>query len=377
MAIVAVLALSVAAAGGACSSSDGGSSAPSTSAAATTSTFVGTTTTEPSTAVGAAELCDDAVLEQAGPITDGGLSEISGVVASRDQPGVLWVHNDSGHPNEVWAIDHEGAVLGRFTVTGARSIDWEDIGLGAGTSGSGSDLFIGDIGDNAFTPVIGSGLDPRSAANPAVIYRVPEPEIARALGEKSGVDVVPEEETTSADGSETDGASAAASGTEPAVAFPVAYADGPRDAEALLADPETGDVFVISKQWDRSPTGLYRLPADTVMADAPPAGITTMERVADVAGPNGAPGAGPGLITGADISADGTLVALRTYGSVILWDRDLDQTLAETLVQRPTCTRKIDEPQGEAVAFGMGSLSVVTISEGEGVPLNWLSVPAG
>ncbi|MEO6987476.1 MAG: hypothetical protein ABI239_02395, partial [Aquihabitans sp.] len=282
-------------------------------------------------------------------------AEISGVVASRDQPGALWVHNDSGHPNDIWALDHEGGVLGRFTVTGAKSVDWEDIGLGsdpgAGPGVGGSYLYAGDIGDNAFTPVLGAELDPRSETNPVLIYRVAEPEVpAGGSKTETGVD------------------SPVGIATEPAVSFSVAYADGPRDAEALLVDPLTGDLFVISKQWDRSVTGLYRLPADTVAAEVAPQGITTMARVADVAD--------AGLVTGADISANGTLVALRTYADVRLWNRDPDETLAETLAEPPTCTRLVREPQGEAVSFGADGRSLVTISEGQGVPLNWLSVPA-
>ena len=366
--------------GGACSLGSDGSEGTATQITTTTAGPVGstvvastTTTTEPPARPSAAGLCDVAILEPAGPITDGGLTEISGAVVSRDQTDVMWVHNDSGHPNEVWAIDPEGSVLGRFTVPGATSVDWEDIGLGAGPIADRSYLYVGDIGDNSFTPVIGTGLDPRSETKPAVIYRVPEPVVTADPGDDPGVetsaDVTPEA------GSPTGASTEVASGTEPAVAFPVAFADGPRDAEALLADPVSGDVFVIAKQWDRSATGLYRLPATVVGADSAPTGITTMERVADVAGPDGA--TGPGLITGADVSADGTLVVLRTYGSVILWDRDSDETLAETVVESPTCTRAVDEPQGEAVAFGSDSQSLVTISEGEGVPLDWLRVAKG
>lgn len=349
IATAAVLAIA-ATFGGGCSSSDDGSTSPSTSAVASTTTGeIGpsmgnsvTTTSVSAATVGARELCEDSMLEKAGPITDSDLMEISGVVASRDQPEVLWVHNDSGHPNEIWAIDHAGGLLGRFNVTGASSVDWEDIGLGVDLADGGSHLYIGDIGNNSFQPVLGSRADGRSDDNPVVVYRVVEPNVA--------------------DGSRGAGT------TEPATVFNVAYEDGPRDAEALLVDPLNGDVFIISKQWDRTATGLYRLPAETV-ADAAPEGITTLERVADVAD--------AGLVTGADISADGTLVALRTYGDVRLWDRDPSRSLAETLVEPSTCSRPASEPQGEAVAFGPDGQSVVTISEGRGVPLNWLRLRPG
>lgn len=346
---------------GACSNSDDGPSAPSASVASSTdggsSTTTSTSLPRASTVtvtVTAEQLCRDAGLVESGPITEGELNEISGLVASRDQAAVLWVHNDSGHPGEVWAIDHAGAVLSRFDVDGATSVDWEDIAIGAGPAEGESYLYVGDIGDNSFTPVIGRGTEPRTPGDdPVVVYRIPEPAV-----------LDPPADGSTGDDAAFDGT------TETAVAFAVEYADGPRDAEALLADPVTGDVFVISKQWRGGPASLYRLPSDIVVADAASGEAITMERVTEVSSDFG------GLVTGADISADGTLVAVRSYGSVALWGRDLDATVAETLAQPPTCARSVGEPQGEAVAFGPESDSLVTISEGDEVPLNWFRLPA-
>lgn len=291
------------------------------------------------TIVGVERLCTDAVAGSSGPITDPELVEISGVAASRNQPDVLWVHNDSGSPNAIWAIDPDGAVLGRFTVNGVGAFDWEDIAIDAAHTDDLSYLYIADTGDNFATS--------RSEDNPARIYRVPELDVA--TGEPSMGEAA----------------------TEPAEAFTIAYADGAHDAEALLADPLTGDVFVISKQWDGTAAGLYLLPDDVIRAGAAPAAATTMQRVTDVAATAGT------LVTAADISSDGTKVGLRTYGDVLLWDRDPDHSIAETLAAPPTCTRALDEAQGEAVAFDPDGEGLVTISEGEGVLLNWLRVPEG
>jgi hypothetical protein len=59
--------------------------------------------------------------------------EASGIVASRQNPGVLWVHNDSGAPPRVFAINARGDLLGICNVGGAKIRDWEDIAVGPGS----------------------------------------------------------------------------------------------------------------------------------------------------------------------------------------------------------------------------------------------------
>src|ERR671919_653887 len=64
-----------------------------------------------------------------------GLSEASGVAASRRTPGVFWAHNDSGDP-VLFALDRHGAVKGRVRATGASVDDWEDMAVGPCPPGS-------------------------------------------------------------------------------------------------------------------------------------------------------------------------------------------------------------------------------------------------
>lgn len=71
------------------------------------------------------------------------LTEISGVVASRQHPGVFWVHADSGNQPKLVAIDSNGARLAEVMLAGAPNIDWED--LAADDKGN---LYIGDLGNN-------------------------------------------------------------------------------------------------------------------------------------------------------------------------------------------------------------------------------------
>ena len=50
-------------------------------------------------------------------------------------------------------------------------------------------------------------------------------------------------------------------------ALTLTYADGPRDAEALLADPVSGDLFVVSKQLVGRPLSAEHL-VDLLSEDA-------------------------------------------------------------------------------------------------------------
>src|ERR1700749_448378 len=45
------------------------------------------------------------------------LLEISGVAASRINPGVLYIHNDSGNPNQVYLTNGNGDNIGTLTLT--------------------------------------------------------------------------------------------------------------------------------------------------------------------------------------------------------------------------------------------------------------------
>lgn len=278
----------------------------------------------------ATELCATVVVAEEGArVASPELTEISGLAASERHEDVLWAHNDSGSPADIYAVGRDGAHLGRYAVAGADAVDWEDISLGRSPRDDRDHLFIGDIGNN-----FGRS---RGDDRPLVIYRVAEPD--ELVGDADGA-------------------------TEPARALEVTFEDGNRDAEALMFDPISGDVLVLSKQWDATAAGVYRLPAEVALSDEAPAGPTVLERVAEVAGTGGTD-----IVTAAEIGADGRMIALRTYGQVWLWDRDVDRTVGDTLSDPATCQFDVSEPQGEAVAFAGPGLGIVTVSEGDNPPL--------
>jgi len=131
--------------------------------------------------------------------------------------------------------------------------------------------------------------------------------------------------------------------------YRLTYPDGPHDAEALLLDRD-GQPYIITKQ-PFGGSGVYR-PAGPLTASAP----TSLELVTQVrfnrtdtpGGPVGSTGST--LITGGAVSADGGVVALRTYTDAYLFPVP-DGDLVAALGGEPVRVPLPDEPQGEAIAF--------------------------
>src|SRR5262245_38750851 len=75
------------------------------------------------------------------------LEEASGLVGSVTNKGMLWTHNDSGNPADLFLIDDEGEIKMTCRLQDGDNRDWEDIALGTGEDGK-TYVYIGDIGDN-------------------------------------------------------------------------------------------------------------------------------------------------------------------------------------------------------------------------------------
>lgn len=240
-------------------------------------------------------------------------AELSGLVQSPDQPGVLWTHNDSGDRPRVLALSTGGALRGDLAVPGAQAIDWEDLALGPGAPGAGRALYLADIGDNA------------ADRDMVELYRVPEPRLP------------------------------AGTATAPADRLVLRYPDGPHDAETLLVEPGTGEIAIVTK----AITG-----ASAVYVTAPwrTAGnaTRTLRRTGTLALGLG------GLATGGDVSADRRTVVVRTYTGFVAWRKRPGDTLAATLRRTPCRGRTTfpGERQGEALGLAADGRSFVTVPEG-------------
>ncbi|MFC7344052.1 hypothetical protein [Saccharopolyspora griseoalba] len=138
-----------------------------------------------------------------------------------------------------------------------------------------------------------------------------------------------------------------------AALYRMSYPDGPHDAEALLLDGR-GVPHVVTKE-PLGAAGVYR-PAGPLDA----ARTVPMERVGTVSlrstrtpgGPvNGS--VGSVMVTGGSVSADGALVALRTYTDAYVY-RAPGGDVVEALKTEPVRIPLPDEAQGEAIAWEPG-----------------------
>jgi hypothetical protein len=290
--------------------------------------------------------CEGLEARSGGAVASDELTEVSGLAASAEHPGVLWAHNDSGHEPALYALSADGADRGRFPLPGVEAVDIEDMALAGGM------VYLADIGDN--------DLERTEVA----LYRFPEPDPA-ASGPVEEVEVLR-----------------------------FRYPDGAHDAESLLVDPLSGEVAIVDKAiqlgfGDGTPLGPA--PATVFTASPPFAGGEVLELVAagtvaldklDLEAASEA-ATGPaadlgldGLATGADIRADGRVIALRTYATVWLFDRPAGSSLVEALAGTPCEAPTRPESQGEAVALLPGpGTELVTISEGPNPEVNLISAP--
>lgn len=272
----------------------------------------------------------DAVVR--GTIENDELTEISGAVASRRQPRILFVHNDSGESvPRFFAIDDTGRHRGEFTLEGASFSDWEDIAIAP--SATGYDVYLGDTGDNAARTSMGASGRAR-----ITVYRVPEPDVP--------LDGAPV--TLTLDTFDT---------------LRFVYPDHPHDSEAIFVDPSTSDLYLVTKEDDGMSTVFRAAAPIAIDADV------TLEAVGEIAfGTPTAPGTAH--CTAADISPAGDAILARTYGSVLRWP--ITGSIGDSLSTMPaTRLPAAAELQGEAVAFAHDARGYFTISEGRGASVNF------
>lgn len=226
------------------------------------------------------------------------IGEGSGIADSKTHPGKLWVIEDSGNPAELILLGRDGSSGPRLAVPGAVNRDWEDLVLAGGF------LYIGDIGDN------------EQKADNYTIYKMPEP----AAGATSASDVA---------------------------AIPFRYADGPHDAEGFLVDPQSGDIYLITKR--DAAAQVYRIAAGY---------STTTQNVAERVATLGYNG-----VVSTALSPDGQLVVVKTYDTIYAYKRTAGAGIASVWAQQPVTLPYKGEPQGEAICFKKDGTGYFTLSE--------------
>ncbi|MFC2080574.1 hypothetical protein ACFLRQ_03770, partial [Bacteroidota bacterium] len=246
-----------------------------------------------------------------GSIKDNRLNEISGIAASIKYPGFFWVHNDSGDDANVFLIDSLGNTIVKVFIENITSRDWEDIAVGPGPVEGTSYIYVADIGDN-------------NAKN-VYIYRIPEPDIDTSQKMQNLIlkrDVVS--------------------------AFTIKYADGPRDAEILLIEPQTKDLYIVTKR--ETNVQIYTLPypqSETDTLSLVKSSVRLPFR----------------MTNGGDISNDGNEILIKNLTTVYYWKRIPGETIIETLAHKAMSLPYIEEPQGEAITWLRDGSGYITVSE--------------
>lgn len=134
------------------------------------------------------------------------------------------------------------------------------------------------------------------------------------------------------------------------------YPDGAHNAETLLVDPISGDIYVVTKAGLTSGVYRWRAPQD-------PSGETqTLERVGSVQHASS-------LATGGDVSPRGDFVILKTYDSTRLWLRPKGTELHAAFAGTPCTVKTPKEPQGETLAISADGHGYSTVSEGTQQPI--------
>ncbi|MFE9961739.1 WD40 repeat domain-containing protein [Streptomyces sp. AM2-3-1] len=238
---------------------------------------------------------DDGAADRSFTIEDPRITESSGLAASRAHPGIYWTHNDSDDGPYVYAVDSRtGRTVATITMRGVGAPrDVEAISLGPD-----GNLYVGDIGDNL-----------NGSWDHVWIYRFREPKVLKDA-------------------------------TVRATQFDVKYADGARNAEALMVHPRTGRVYIASKNEDGG--GLYEGPARLTTGRT-----NVFRRVGEVP-----------WVTDGTFSPDGKELVLRSYFSARGYAFEDGRLGADHRVDAPL------QGQAESVTYTADGSALMFGSEG-------------
>jgi hypothetical protein len=249
-----------------------------------------------------------------GSVQNFALDEISGIAVG-SKPNTLWVEEDSGNENKIYLIDISGTYLGSFRMTSIANRDWEDMSISSGPVPSTPYIYLAEIGDN------------NRVNQTKYIYRFPEPIVSGSTFPFSN-------EINTVD----------------KIAFN--YPDGIKNAEAIIIDPNTKDIYVISKE-GQAVIYVARYPQDIT-------NIFTLTKVGVLPISD---------VTSAAISPDGKEIIIKNYALALYWKKAANETIPELLKTIPQKAPYQPEDQGESICWATDGSGYFTTSEGVNQPI--------
>lgn len=248
------------------------------------------------------------------------LSEASGIARDPRRTDLLWVHNDSGHQPILYAVDTTGVLAGHAPIEEATGIDVEDIAVAP--CAEGWCLFYADMGDNL------------AQRDQVYVHRLPLPD----LPTDPGVPVA---------------------AVRPLMSYTLVFPGGARDAESLFVDTERGELGVVTK----GRNGMVELYVADLLTLESVDGPVALKRIGRLDVPIGEDVSSQ-YVTAADLSPDGTRIAVRSYSALYLFE--WAGSAAFDTLAAPSSASLIPalEPQGEGVAFAADGVRLYMASEG-------------
>lgn len=248
-----------------------------------------------------------------GHLTTDEIREASGIASSVPLKGFYWTHNDSGNKPEVYLLNSKGVLVSTIKLEDVSNRDWEDIAEGIGPVKGKSYVYVGDIGDNA-------GIRKHIR-----IYRFPEPE-----------KVPGEEETITPD------------------VLTLKFPNGPRDAESLMIDPISKQIYIVSKR--EKEVSLYK----TKQLFFKDGDKVVLEKLINLP---------YSWVTSGDISKDGHHIVIKTLTTIYYWHRNSNESVEDAMAKPAKELPYVVEKQGEGITITPNNDGYVTISEGKNAPI--------
>jgi hypothetical protein len=273
--------------------------------------------------------------------------ELSGIATANrtGNEAYLWVISDSP-ANMLAAVSATNASnQGVYTLTTPPTyVDWEDIE--SATVFGQPYLYVFDYGNN------GNAADSRGVGIDMRIFRIKEPAITGAGGAISASDYI-----------------------QINAVFPGGSPPTHRDCEGSIIDPDTGDIYIITKR-DAVAKVYYLAHADSYSGTQTLTYLGTMFDIPDVTTvPLGATAVN---VTDAAISPNGREILVKNYNDIYYFPRDkATQTIYQALSQNgtivpayvgggsvsPKKSHPSQEPQGEGITYSKNGRDLYSNSE--------------